>query len=70
MQSDQDQSRLALAALTACIVQALHEPQGDLRTRFVQLLERAYHKMRDHAVDNSKAMETLHWTKQILRELD
>ena len=64
-----DQTRLALAALTACIVQALDEPEGGVRRAFEANLEKAYAHLREGAVDHIGAMETLGWTRDFLKEI-
>jgi hypothetical protein len=63
------QTRLAVAALAACIIEALGEEDENMRVRFERALERAYAHLRDSTADNLGAMETLSWTKEILRKL-
>jgi hypothetical protein len=64
-----DQTNLALAAVTACIVQALDEPQAGVRSRLEKNLEKMYYSLRDGPVDNSECLATLKWTADLLKVL-
>jgi ABC-type Zn uptake system ZnuABC Zn-binding protein ZnuA len=64
-----NQTRLALAALAACIAQALGEQDAAFQARFEKNLEKAYASLRDGVAENAGAMETLTWTREFLREL-
>lgn len=64
-----NQTNLALAVLTACIVQALDESQAGVRSRFEENLGKAYHSLRDGGVAGTECLETLRWTQDILKTL-
>jgi hypothetical protein len=64
-----NQTNLALAALAACIVQALDEQQAGVRSKFEASLEKAYHSLRDGKLADTECLETLHWTQHILKVL-
>ena len=64
-----DQNRLAMAALTACLVKALAERDSGLRERFERNLEKAYKELHDMEPQNTGAMEALKWAGEFLREL-
>jgi hypothetical protein len=68
-QSDLDQTRLALAALAACIVRALGEDGPDVLTNFEKYMEKIYGQLREGPASNVGAIETLIWTKEFLRSL-
>ena len=68
MQSDQDQTRLGLAALAACIVQTLDESDPGFQDRFQENLARAYDKLRDAEPDWTGSMEMLAWTRDLLKK--
>ena len=66
--SDQDQTRMALAALTACVVQSL-KLNGVIRSAdFEKSLEVAYGDIRDMGLDTLGALQTLSWTREILKK--
>lgn len=67
MQSDQDQTRLALATLVACTVRTLDEAGVISRSRFEHFLSQAYSELRDKEADNLVALETLSWTREALK---
>ena len=64
-----DQTRLAVAALTACIVQAIGEQDEGFRARFDRNLEKAYKDIRDMELSHIGALETLKWTSEFLQKL-
>jgi hypothetical protein len=64
-----DQTRLALAAVTACLVDAIGENEPAFRARFEENLEHAYDNIREMEGANVGAMEILHWTREFLKEL-
>ncbi len=64
-----DQTRLALAAVTACLVDAIGENETAFRARFEENLEHAYDNIREMEGANVGAMEILHWTREFLKEL-
>ncbi|HZS81750.1 MAG TPA: hypothetical protein VFA50_02700 [Stellaceae bacterium] len=64
-----DQTRLALAAVAACIVQALGEQEPDVQAKVEKNMEKLYMSLREGPVSNVGAMETLRWTKEFLKEL-
>ena len=64
-----DQTRLALAALTACLVKALGEQDPALQAKFETNLEKAYNNIREMEAQHIGALEILHWTREFLKEL-
>lgn len=64
-----DQTRLAIAALTASIVQALDEQSPGVRARVLANMEKMYMSLREAQVSHIGAMETLSWTREFLVEL-
>jgi hypothetical protein len=69
-QSDLDQTRLALAALTACVVQTLRANGVIAQSDFDRYLERAYGVIRDKGGDNIGALEVLSWTREIEKAIE
>lgn len=67
--ADTAQTRLAIAALAACLVRSLGESNPGLQSRFEALLEKAYHNLQGASVAHTGAMETLTWTRQFLKEI-
>ncbi len=68
-QNGPDQTRLAIATLAACIVQALGERDESFRPRLEDALEKACVMLDESESDNFGAMETLRWTKDCLASL-
>jgi hypothetical protein len=64
-----DQTRLALAALTACLVKTLSEQDESFQSRFTENLDRIYKDVRDSELPHIGAMETLGWTGEFLKKL-
>jgi hypothetical protein len=64
-----DQTRLALAALTACLVKTLSEQDESFQSRFTENLDRIYKEVRDSELSHIGAMETLGWTGEFLKKL-
>lgn len=64
-----DQTRLTLAALVACLVDALGEQDSDFRAKFLANLTRLYNNIRVEDLSHIGAMETLTWTREFLDEL-
>jgi hypothetical protein len=64
-----DQTRLAVAALAACLVDALGESEPAFQAKFEANLEHAYDNIREMEGSNVGAMEILHWTREFLKEL-
>jgi hypothetical protein len=65
-----DQTRLAMAALSACLVDALGESEPAFQARVEANLEHVYNTIRDmEGPSNVAAMEILHWTREFLKEL-
>ncbi len=65
---DHAQTRLALAALFAALVQTLRERDEYLAERFDEHIERLYRTMEDYESDPIKTLETLRWTHELLRD--
>jgi hypothetical protein len=66
---DLDQTRLALAALTACIARTLGVLDGDFPRVFERHLEEAYAQLREMPGGNAGALETLAWTRDLVKKL-
>jgi hypothetical protein len=64
-----DQTRLALAALTACLVDALGERDPSFKAKFEANLETTYNNIRELETRHIGALEILHWTREFLKEL-
>lgn len=64
-----DQTRLAIAALTACLVKALEEMQPGVQARFEDNVDNAYRSIRSATVAHVGAMETLTWVRDYLKKL-
>jgi hypothetical protein len=64
-----DPNRLALAALTACLVKTIGEGDAGFTQRFEQNLEKAYGELQTTEPQNTGAMEALRWTGEFLKEL-
>jgi hypothetical protein len=65
---DLDQTRLALAALTACIARTLDELDADFGPTFENYLDQAYVRLRANP-DALGALETVAWTRDLLKKL-
>jgi hypothetical protein len=64
-----DQTRLALAILTACFVKTFSEQDESFRIRFERNLTRAYKEVRESELSHVGAMETLRWVEGYLKDL-
>jgi hypothetical protein len=64
-----NQTRLAMPALSACLVDALEESEPVFQARVEASLEHAYNIIREMEGSNVGAMEILHWTREFLKEL-
>lgn len=65
--SDQEQTRLALAALIAALARTLGEGDQSFAIRFDKNLERAYYALRDSEVDHSPVLQALRSTRELLK---
>jgi hypothetical protein len=65
---DLDQTRLALAALTACIARTLDELDADFGGTFEKYLDHAYVHLKE-SPDTLGALETVAWTRDLLKKL-
>lgn len=63
-----NQTRLALATLTACIAKTFGESDSTFLIRLEKHLEDAYYYFRDTTPVNIGVMETLTWTREIIRQ--
>ncbi|MBD9395463.1 hypothetical protein [Acidovorax sp. ACV01] len=63
-----DQGRLALATLAACFAKTFSESDTHFADRFEKHLGEAYNQLRDMPASNTGAMETLKWTREMLRD--
>jgi len=64
-----DQTQLAIAALTACIVQSIDGQDAGFRARFERNLDITYKEIRDMELSHIGALETLKWTTEFLKNL-
>lgn len=67
-QNPVDQTRLAIAALTACIAQTLNESDESFVQRFSENLDKMYRPIRDVELDHKDGLETLSWTMDLLNK--
>lgn len=67
---DQAQTRMALAALNAALVRTLHESGVVSARDYVQNLERIYNEARHWESAPVGLLETLSWTREILKDID
>jgi hypothetical protein len=67
--SDQGQTNLALAALTACVVKTLQSNDVIRSQDFENALEEVYRMIRDGGGDTTDALQTLSWTKEFAKQL-
>ena len=64
---DSDQTKMAVAALAACIVQTLRESDPSFQERFLTRLEGWYATLReDRRTNGLDCLETLAWTKEMI----
>lgn len=63
--TDIDQTKAAMAAVAACIVQTLHESDPSFLERFEPRLEEWYRAMQERG--ESHGMETLSWVRDAIR---
>jgi len=64
----QDQTAMALAALTVCIVQTLDESNPAFRPTFDKHLEVMYYKFRDSGQNHLAVLETLSYVRDLLKK--
>ena len=62
-----DQTRLLIATVVACGVLALQD--DGFKERFEAKLQKAYDHLRDMEAIHTGTLETLKWTKELIREL-
>jgi hypothetical protein len=67
--SDQAQTRLVLATLSACAVRTLDELNPGFRPVFERYLANAYAQMRESEWDAGGVMEALAWTHDFVQKL-
>ncbi|MEM7489289.1 MAG: hypothetical protein AAF390_09225 [Pseudomonadota bacterium] len=67
---DQAQTRLALAALNAALVRTLHESGAISAQDYLGNLERIYGLVRDRETSSVELLETLNWTREILKDIE
>jgi hypothetical protein len=65
---DQAQTRLVLAALFAALARTFRAQDESFPSRFEDELERLYYELDESDSPPIGAMETLRWTRQLLRE--
>ena len=64
---DQYETRLAMAALAACIVRTLGERDATFVPRALENIERVYHEIRDSGQDHLGTLETLQNLRELLK---
>ena len=62
-----DQGRLALATLAACFVKTFSASDAQFADSFEKHLGEAYNQLREMPASNIGAMETLRWTREMIR---
>ena len=67
--ADPDQTRLALAAVAACIVRTLDESIPGFRPTFERHLDEIYRQIRESGGDTLGALETLAQVRHFVKEL-
>ena len=68
MGKEVDQTRLLIATVVACGMLAL-EDDDSFKVRFEAKLEKAYNHLRDMERVHTGTLETLQWTKELIRDL-
>lgn len=68
--SDEEQTRLAMAALFVALVRTLEASDPSAPSRAEAELKKLYNKMRDYPSQPIGAFETLRWAGELLREPD
>lgn len=64
-----NQTNLGMAALTACIVQALDDTQGGVRQRFEENLQTVCQVLTDRQMITPDGLEILRLTRDLLKQL-
>jgi hypothetical protein len=66
--SELDRAKKGVAALVACVVQALNETDPSFQARFLDKLSSAYREFRDHPADGDGLhdLELLSWTREMV----
>ena len=67
--NDQDQTRMAIAALFAAFVETLREQDEGLPSRFDRHLERICLAWKDWKGVPDEAIATLRWTSELLKQI-
>ena len=62
-----DQTRLALAALTACLVKTISEQDESFLEKFKHDLHNTYRDIKDMELSHIGTMEILTWTDEFLK---
>ena len=66
--SEPSETQIAIAALFAALVEALDERSSGLAASFVHHLEETQSRLRDGDVAHREALDTLAWTRALLRD--
>lgn len=61
-----DQTNLAIAALTASLVNALEKTNPGLTEVFLDEIRERYYEIREEQLTHTGAMETLQWTREYI----
>ena len=65
--SEDAETRMAIAALMAALVNALSEESPGLAKRFCKNLEETYNSVRDYESQPTGVIETLKWTSDFIK---
>jgi len=68
--SDQDQTRMAMAALFAALIEVLREQDKSAPSKADEALRRLYEKIKHWESDPIHVLETLKWAGEMVRELN
>ena len=67
--NDEAQTRLAVAALAACVLRTLGDSVPGLRPKFENSIATAMAVLRKEHPESSAALETLSWARDLVRIL-
>jgi hypothetical protein len=64
-----DETKMAIAALTACLVKTIGQQDESFEARFKENLSRIYKEIRENGPSHNGVLEPLSWTADYLRKL-
>ncbi len=64
-----DKTKMAIAALTACLVKTISVQDAAFEERFKENLSIIYKEIREHGPSHNEVLEALSWTADYLRKL-